>query len=889
MRNKNAKSLFKEIWQAYEKLRNYILKSFKYKETKNIKRLDNLFKGFIDWNKKKREKEYLHPYKISDYEAEIDEGKLPASKKEKDVISQSMRKLRKLIKSYYDTDGRDSLARFSIDPAGHRGEYRLRAKINGEDFDDTLRKKTEEKLSVEDQRRILDQYLTRVERDFRYLDTKQIGIIPPVPIRIKSSYIHLKATLDESQTEASYLTDRLKLSIGDNFAREKRIAVKPHSVAFPIEQIIENTLKATDESKRRMVFLGDSGSGKSTFLRYLARSAASPRAEELGLKWLRDFIPIFVDLPRYSESKASDLIEFCLNETVKGENHINALKGIIQSCKNGPGEGYRVIFLLDAMDEVRDRRKDIAKEIESKADEYKNALFIVTSRKTGYYEAPLNDFTRYFVEDLTDKEIPAFIRTWFGIVAKTKTGDEPESWRNWSQNKANDLINELNNKPSLKQIATNPLYLTFLVLLASIPYTHLPETRADLFDGYFNRLLVNWEEKRGLPLDQDALLDGYREISWIIHRGIFGDIRDDPTEEFVKKAIERTSILNAGKLVNFWIKAGVLLRTITEHQKILILPGHRSFIEYGFACKLAELWDNEKIRKALQKDLSRNLHNEYLHEPLLIFVGKLENPITFIEYVRNLKDDLFHSNLIFLCEAIREARNKFEFKGVVIELLSGLHEILHSSNPFSQGVQSDICKCIYLLGGNEALKALLKEKSCLSIIIKALRNIAPLCDRSAIPLFTEILENANNEEAKVVLECIAIVEREAALSFLQKLFVEKPTMRIAIARAIIISIGENALSILKELYAKYKTDIQVDTYILVSIGNLGDVKYAMTELLRRFNLLKGFDIESESYGRRVFAVGMAALGDEIGINLVKRIYEEENDLCIRSRLIDAVG
>ena len=936
VKNEEVKSLFERIKAEFGTLREHVVASYQHDEdSPYVRRLDNLFKGLRDWVNNPKGRGLVHPAKIYDYNAKIKSY----DRKHLSTVYHSMRDLDLKIHDIYSKDydpHRPSII-FDVEAGqrGGRGKYRLKVTIGKEDFADIVRRITKPRTTQapqeppEGQKHILDQYLAQVERDSRYLDTRQIGIIPPVPISIESSYIHLKAILDDSQTEASYLTERLKLIIGEDLAREKRIAAKPYSLALPIEEILENVLKATDVSKRRMVFLGDCGSGKSTFLRYLTHLVASPKAEKFGLK---GFIPIFVDLPRYSESKTSDFIEYCLNKTVKREDGIIVLKDFIESCENGLGEGYRVIFLLDAMDEVGDRRKDIAEEIESKADRYQNALFIVTSRKTGYYEVHLNNFSHYFVEDLTDEEIPVFIRTWFEIIAEAKAKDETGSWKIWSQNKANDLIKELDNKPSLKQIVTTPLYLTFLVLLASIPYTRLPETRADLFDRYFDALLVNWEEKHGLPLNKDALLESFNEISWIMHRTLFGDIQNDPTEEFIKKAIEKAGIVDARKSINFWIRAGVLLRTITEHQKILILPRHRSFIEYGFACKLAELWNNEKTRKALQKDLSRNLHNEYLHEPLLIFPGRLTNPASFIEYVRNLKDDLFHSNLIFLCEAIREAGSKSELKRVVSELLSQLQQIVHSRNPFSEGIQSEICKCMYLLGGKEVLRALLNEKSGLRIIIKSLRDIAPFCNKSIIPLLNEIHERANKKkDRQKVIECIAIViggegigpffvDEDPELSariLLNSLFglPKGPIIRkgVGIVRAYLLSKRKEAFGFLNELLAKSDIKIKMVNELLLRITRkLGKGKYEIglssgepdgliTDSIRQAFLAGcenksiipyirfAYAKETSVFRKRLILYALSEFANRSSVPYLKKIFDTENDIPCKIVIAYAIG
>jgi len=35
----------------------------------------------------------------------------------------------------------------------------------------------------------------------------------------------------------------------------------------------------------------------------------------------------------------------------------------------------------------------------------------------------------------------------------------------------------------------------------------------------------------------DYLLEGFSEISWVIHRALFGNIQNEPTEEFINRSL----------------------------------------------------------------------------------------------------------------------------------------------------------------------------------------------------------------------------------------------------------------------------------------------------------------------------------------------------------------
>ena len=903
----NAKSLIEEIKEEYKRLRNFLVREayHRKKESPDLVKLDNLFKGLKDFIRGSVRTPFVHPAKIFNYKASIRRTKITGQ--DKNTIAQAASDLNFHINedagSYYESEGQHSRIRFDIESFQQEGKYRLRAEVDDKDIIEIIERRQESQYTLEEQRRILGQYLTQVEKEYRYLDIKHLQILPlrRNSIKLDKVYIRLKAIKEVPQSEALYLTEGMKDLSGltERFIKEKKISKYVLSPSVSMEHVLQDTIAKQNDSEKNLLILGLPGSGKSCFLRYLAWLAADLAAADRRQEWgLTGFIPFFIDLGKYVISGYKGLIDYCLSEAVENissEAVKNTTKTVLGELieKYGKishdGLDRRIIFLLDAFDETRDKKEKVVREIEDMRSRYENALFIVTSRITGYYDVPLTAFTPYLIEDIQIDGVFEFVRNWFGILASERAREEPEDWNNWAKERTNDLIHKIGNNTRLKRIATTPLYLTFLVLLTSDPNTELPETRADLLKGYFDKLILNWEEKHKVPDSEDLvkgfssedLLKGFNEISWIIHRALFGDIRNDPSEEFIKKRIGKSLVWDPGRLINFWIKAGIFLRVQTKNPlKELILPRHLSFLEYGFACKLAELWDNEKARKALQRDLKINLHNEYLYEPLLIFIEKMKSPITFIEYVRNLKDDLFHSNLIFLCEAIREVSNKFELRGIVTKLLFHLHQILYSQSLFNESVQSDICKCIYLLGGNEALMALLKETSDLSIIIKALPDIAPLCDKSIIPLLKELLERVNEEyDRERVIECIAIVEREAALPFLLKLYEKEEAMREGIVDAIMTLMEENAIAILKELHEKYETAVHLDQDILVTIGKLGEVEYAIRELQKRL------DVETEFWHRIIIARGIADLRAEIGINILQQLYKETNDERSRNQVL----
>jgi hypothetical protein len=386
------------------------------------------------------------------------------------------------------------------------------------------------------------------------------------------------------------------------------------------------------------------------------------------------------------------------------------LRETINDCRDSSKKDGRVVFLLDALDETRIRREKIVNEIEKLRNRYINAFIIVTSRTTGYSEIPINGFIPYLIEDLQPDEISNFVNKWFQVLADKRNQNEfQKNGSDWTKERANFLIRQIEDKASLRRICSCPQYLTFLILLASNPDLELPETRADLFDLFFHDLIFKWEKKHHSQFSQTDLLNGFKEISWVIHRSLFGDIKSDPTEQFIQKSIGNSITINFDQLFNFWIETGILIRVKTRYHKELILPRHLSFLEYAFGFKLADLWENPGEKERIWNKLKKNLHNKYLHEPLLFFVGKISDSQSLFKRIWKLRETLFYNNLIFLCHAARETKNTVMNEEIVDKLLVIYGEGQKNQNPFAIATGVDILICIGLMKGGKALEELLLE------------------------------------------------------------------------------------------------------------------------------------------------------------------------------------
>jgi len=139
-------------------------------------------------------------------------------------------------------------------------------------------------------------YLKYLVERYRYLDFKGLGVSDRVPLRLPllEMYVPLKARVETPRGET---WDRLRLAGRQPTEAETEVLGPRVSEPKPIL----NLLNEHDG----LIVLGDPGSGKSTFLKFLALVLATGQGESLGL-WGR--LPILLPLAAYANAIAEEEI-----------------------------------------------------------------------------------------------------------------------------------------------------------------------------------------------------------------------------------------------------------------------------------------------------------------------------------------------------------------------------------------------------------------------------------------------------------------------------------------------------------------------------------------------------------------------------------------------------
>lgn len=142
------------------------------------------------------------------------------------------------------------------------------------------------------------------------------------------------------------------------------------------------------KTHRKLMVLGKPGSGKTTFLKYLAISC-------LNGKFHSELVPIFITLKIYSETKGSpSLEEYILDEL----QHCKVTKEVAELLlDNG-----KALILLDGLDEVKDEHDDrVRQDIEAFSIRRLKNRFAITCRIAAEGEA----FERFTDVEVADFDI----------------------------------------------------------------------------------------------------------------------------------------------------------------------------------------------------------------------------------------------------------------------------------------------------------------------------------------------------------------------------------------------------------------------------------------------------------------------------------------------------
>jgi len=239
------------------------------------------------------------------------------------------------------------------------------------------------------------------------------------------------------------------------------------------------------------VVLGDPGGGKSTLSEKLIYDTASNSDERRPVPFLvvlRDYAKFFKDAR--PKTKLLDYLQQSCDSPYNVDCPREAIEYLLL---NG-----RALVVFDGLDELLDTslRRSVVQVVEAFSHMYPTCPILVTSRRVGYAEAPLDSdlFRVVQLGDFTEDNVRTYADNWFKLD-ESVTADRKRAL-------TSAFMADSNFVPDLR---SNPLMLSLMCgIYASENY--IPTNRPDVYEKCSLLLFERWDKQRDIksPLPFDA-------------------------------------------------------------------------------------------------------------------------------------------------------------------------------------------------------------------------------------------------------------------------------------------------------------------------------------------------------------------------------------------------
>ncbi len=401
----------------------------------------------------------------------------------------------------------------------------------------------------------------------------------------------------------------------------------------------------------RLVLLGDPGSGKSTFVNFVALCLAGEALQQQDANLALLTTPLPVEKEDEKEKPQPQPWDHGALLPVRVILRDFAARGLPPAGQKASAEHlwnfiaqelapatlaeyaphlqrelreHGGLLLLDGLDEVpeaQQRRLQIKQAVENFAACFPRCRMLVTSRTYAYQKQDwrLPNFSDAVLAPFSAGQIRSFVEHWYSHIAPSR------GWnRDDAQGRAELLKRAIFGSKNLQALAERPLLLTLMASLHAWRGGSLPEKREQLYSDTVDLLLDWWESPKTvrdakgeikvlqpslaewLKIDKQKVRELLNEAAFLAHstQPDLQGTADIAESELVQKLIRlsQNPDVNPVRLVEYLSqRAGLLL---PRGEGVYTFP-HRMFQEYLAACYLTDHDYPEKLASLAKHDPNR--------------------------------------------------------------------------------------------------------------------------------------------------------------------------------------------------------------------------------------------------------------------------------------------
>ncbi|MFE0530436.1 NACHT domain-containing protein [Micromonospora parva] len=232
---------------------------------------------------------------------------------------------------------------------------------------------------------------------------------------------------------------------------------------------------------RHTVILGDPGAGKSSLATKLAYDVATSTDD--GRRDLVPFMVVLRDLSAAFNEGERSLVEHLVAVCRVPYQVTTETDTIEYLLLNG-----RALIILDGLDELADvgLRARVVQQIEGFVAAFPATPVVVTSRRIGYFDAPLprSVFTTYRIEGFSSEQVRSYASRWFALDEGSPQHDRKTLETTF-----------LDESTSIDDLRSNPLLLSLLCAMYAAEH-FIPTNRAQVYERCALMIFERWDRMR---------------------------------------------------------------------------------------------------------------------------------------------------------------------------------------------------------------------------------------------------------------------------------------------------------------------------------------------------------------------------------------------------------